>query len=174
MLCYGLMEMFSLDVDWDKVIGKCSCAHWVYGKHVPEEYWELVDVFNRLIVDKIRSIDSTIRYIMIEYSTGIQGGQTHIPSIEVHLDRKWFGYDATRANEGPHWGRFHARGTLVITLDRKNIQGYQNSAPDAKPYPRFKDFFPDIETWRKPDTFEHTRGYEKYYFFPNGETGYRR
>ena len=110
---------------------------------------------------------------MIEYSTGIQGGETHIPSIEVHFDRKWFGYDSTKANEGPRWGRFYATGALVITLDRRNIKGYQNSREDARPYPKFDDFFPDIDSWKKPGTWERNRAYEKYYYFPNGETGYR-
>lgn len=173
LLCLELIKVFETDEWWDKYLDQCSCAHWVYNKHVPEKYWEMTDELNRRLVEEIHKIDPFISHIMIEYSTGVQGAELHIPSIELHLDRKWFGYDSTRADVGPNWGRFYSTGKIIITYDRRKLQGYQSSLPDARPQPRFPEFFPDFNEWRKPDRFESTKGYSKYWFFPEGETGRR-
>lgn len=167
-----LQQVFESDMWWGMALGKCCAAHWVYEKDVPEKYWGFTTKLNRKLVREIQKIDPGIQYIRINYDTLVQGGNTHIPSIKVEISRRWFGYDSSEAKTPPNWGTHRASARIDIAHNALNYQGYQQSKPDAKPKPKFPDFFPDYEQWGKA-CFFNIHHSKKYIIFPGDETDIR-
>lgn len=167
-----LQQTFESDVWWGSAMGQCTAAHWVYEKTVPEKYWKLVDELNQRLVQELQKIDDGIKYVRIKYDTLIQGAGHHIPNIEVEFDYRWFGYDPAEAKIPPHNGTHISTAKIIICHDTRNYQGYQASKPDAKPIPKFANFFPDYQQWEKAGFFNIHRS-KDYIIFPGDETDFR-
>lgn len=172
LIAAQLKRVFMSDIKWHTMLNQSCAAHWVYEKKVPKKYWDQVDKCNEELFKIIHDIDPTIRYIRIEYNTMVQGANTHIPDIRIHFDRNWFGYDSSESKLSPNFGTHRPTARISVEHDALNYTGYQGSRPNAKPKPKFPDFFPNYDEWEKVDFFDERRT-KVYESFPGNETSWR-
>lgn len=157
---------------WDIMLDQVTVAHWIYYKDIPEWVYDMRDRLNAMIVEMVQHYNPELRYTTIEYNTTLQGGDLIMPSIEVHADKEWFGYDKNLDNP---WHERHAGINAHISHIATNYRGYQGSRKDPWPTPTKTAIIPESKDWKPNNDWNsrlnsHNR---MYVIFPEGEKYYR-
>lgn len=139
---------------------------------VPQEEFDKAKELANELVRIVRSIEPDAKYITIKYESTVSGGDRCLPGVEIRFDSEWFGKDYRTDKYGP-WHERHSTCAVHVWWDTRNVQGYQNSRPDAKPMPRYGELYPICRMWAK-DRFGYKSrkqdDAEYQVFFPEGES----
>lgn len=169
-LCEVLNDMmYSAPEYWAERLNEAVVASNIHYRRIPDDVMTRRQEIAAQIVDMIHTVRPDLSYITIQFRSSISGGDSCIPNIEVRIDNEWFGYDP--AMDDP-WHTKHSTGAFDISYDCSNIQGYQNSKPDAKPRPTFQELCPACENWKRDDNewYDRRNRRDALIFFPEGES----
>lgn len=146
----------------------------IWDRRIPNSAFDQISGLAIELAKIVQTIEPEAKYISVDFASTISGSDRCLPNVKINFDSEWFGKDYRTDIYGP-WHERHSLCCTHISYDTANIQGYQNSRPDARPCPTFGELYPESQIWKKLRTSDWNLEskqdkYKHHTFFPEGES----